>query len=182
MIIYKATSKTSGKSYIGQTRQALKNRQQGHFDDCNRRNNAFGSAIKKYGKNDFIWSVLEKCNSSEELNKKEIKYIKEYNTLAPNGYNLTTGGEGGFLRTEETKRKISISKKGKKLVHSATWKKGQRISIATEFKGKKVINLETGILYESIREAAYAHNIIKSTLAWQLRRKTTNQFAYAGDF
>ena len=35
------------------------------------------------------------------------KFIKQYNTLAPNGYNCTSGGDGGKLLCEETKEKIS---------------------------------------------------------------------------
>jgi len=42
----------------------------------------------------------------EELDQTEINFIKQLNTLAPNGYNLTTGGER-FDHTDETKNRIS---------------------------------------------------------------------------
>lgn len=39
----------------------------------------------------FDFEVLEECNK-DELNDKEIYYIDFYNTLYPNGYNKTKGG------------------------------------------------------------------------------------------
>lgn len=42
----------------------------------------------------------------------EIEYIKKYNCIAPNGYNLRNGGNRG-KHNEETKKKISESLKNK---------------------------------------------------------------------
>jgi len=36
-----------------------------------------------------------KINIAEKY-KYEIEYIKKYNTMVPNGYNLTSGEGGGF--------------------------------------------------------------------------------------
>lgn len=89
--IYKITNKVNGKSYIGQS------------IDINRRWNehktgsytsAIHLAIIKYGIENFIWEILEEC-SIKELDIKEKYYIQQYNTLAPNGYNLTDGGTQG---------------------------------------------------------------------------------------
>lgn len=44
----------------------------------------------------------------------EIKTIQVYNTFAPNGYNSTTGGEGGKEISEETRKRMSQSNKGRK--------------------------------------------------------------------
>jgi hypothetical protein len=43
-------------------------------------------------------------NKGDEL---ETKYILQYNSLFPNGYNLTTGGTV-FQHTEESKTRLSI--------------------------------------------------------------------------
>lgn len=37
---------------------------------------------------------MEECKINE-LNDKEIYYIKKYNTLFPNGYNVSSGGSNG---------------------------------------------------------------------------------------
>jgi hypothetical protein len=43
----------------------------------------------------------------DELNAKEIEFIKLHDTMHPNGYNLTAGGDGGLAPAEETRRLIS---------------------------------------------------------------------------
>ena len=61
------------------------------------------------------WSILCYCISGgqERLNELEIHFIKERNSLAPNGYNLTTGGKAGGRASEETKKVQSESAKKK---------------------------------------------------------------------
>ena len=70
MLIYKATSKTSGKSYIGKTTNTLKQRVGEHIRKSkkSKHTNHFHNAIKKYGKDDFVWEILDTCDSEEELN------------------------------------------------------------------------------------------------------------------
>lgn len=69
-------------------------------------------AINKYGKDCFTVEVLIKCNVSM-LNLYESRFIEKLNTLAPNGYNLNTGGGNGRRISEDTKKKISESNKGR---------------------------------------------------------------------
>jgi hypothetical protein len=58
---------------------------------------------------------IDTADTIEELCEKEMRYIQEYNSyyLNETGYNMTYGGEGfnGYVRTEEYKRKQSISQK-----------------------------------------------------------------------
>ena len=108
--IYLIENKLSGKQYIGQ-----------HTYN-NLENNYFGSgiiiqnSIKKNGKENFNKEILEICNK-DNINEKEIFWIKEKNTMVPIGYNLTKGGEGnlGWKPSKETKKRISNSSKGKKM-------------------------------------------------------------------
>ncbi len=78
-------------------------------------------ALKKYGKENFKKEILENFETKQEAFNAQEKYINKYNTLAPNGYNLSpTGGtEMGGILSEESRRKISetlsISNKGRKL-------------------------------------------------------------------
>lgn len=74
---------------------------------------AITKAIGLYGKGLFEIRELERCNSQVELNQAEQRWIKELGTLAPCGYNLTTGGSANGHMSEETKAKISIANKGK---------------------------------------------------------------------
>lgn len=131
MIIYKVTNKINNNSYIGQTAHSISRRKSQHTWDVlkDRDNMYFHKALRKYGKENFDWSVIYECNNKQELNIMEVYFIGYYDTHK-NGYNLTIGGEGisgykltkkmrqrisdtnkGRIRSEETKKKISIAKK-----------------------------------------------------------------------
>lgn len=99
--IYCYTNLVNKKQYIGQTNN-LERRKKQHLQDslyqyANREvayNQPIHAAIRKYGINNFQIDVLEIIDSDnwDEVNKKESQYILEYNTLAPNGYNLKAEG------------------------------------------------------------------------------------------
>lgn len=96
--IYKFTNKINNKAYIGQTRQKLKTRYRQHIRDSKKDTLPFHLALQKYGEEKFEFSVVEEIelDSKKELidtlNKLEVKYIKKYNSLCPNGYNVQKGG------------------------------------------------------------------------------------------
>jgi len=80
----------------------------------------FKRALKQYGKENFKKEILEFFPTRLEAFLSQEKYIKQYNTLVPNGYNISPKG-GHRLKgsmSEETKQKIGtankISLKGKK--------------------------------------------------------------------
>ena len=106
MIIYKATNKINGKAYIGQTRTTLSQRKREHKCHKSKKNGAFYNAIKKHGWHNFKWQIVFKAKNIDDLNCKEQIAIQEHNTLAPNGYNLTTGG-GNNKVTDEVRQKLS---------------------------------------------------------------------------
>ena len=104
-IIYRITS-PSGKSYVGQTIRTLKQRMAAHLSKgsgCT----ILKRAIQKYGieqmKVDILWK-----GPVGNLNEKECFFIKQNNTLVPNGYNLMSGG-GCSTHSIASKRKISDS-------------------------------------------------------------------------
>ena len=117
--IYKITNLMNNKIYVGQRKTNI----------IPEEDNYFGSgkiiilAIKKHGIINFSKNIIEFCENWDELNKKEKYWIKELNSLHPNGYNLCEGGRGGISRgvnhpffnkehSEITKYKISEKLKG----------------------------------------------------------------------
>jgi hypothetical protein len=84
--------------------------------------------IKKYGKDNFIREILKNV-SLNNWQEKEKFWIQKFNSIFPNGYNLSIGGDGGnlgeeiiqraakkrkgFRHTEKSKLQISNSEKGK---------------------------------------------------------------------
>ncbi|MDX1372945.1 MAG: hypothetical protein R3321_10765, partial [Nitrososphaeraceae archaeon] len=67
--------------------------------------------INKYGKDNFIIKEIDYAQSQEELNKLEIYYIKKFNSLWPNGYNLRKGGKNGGKFTNKSRQKNSQAHK-----------------------------------------------------------------------
>lgn len=92
--IYKATNLINGKSYIGKTVD-FKKRVWQHMRCDEREKCIFHDDIKKYGFDNFDWKVLEETYSEKDALELEKKYIKEYNTIKPFGYNMNKGGVGG---------------------------------------------------------------------------------------
>lgn len=67
------------------------------------------NAIRKYGIDAFQWEIVDVAASKEELNNKEIDYIKVLRSHEKEyGFNLTTGGNSPQL-SKETKLKMSAS-------------------------------------------------------------------------
>lgn len=88
--IYKYTS-PSGKSYIGQTVRSLSERA-GHNGKNYKGCSLFFRAIQKYGLKNFDVEILAEV-PRKQLNEQEKRYIHLFNSLAPNGYNISAGGE-----------------------------------------------------------------------------------------
>lgn len=115
-IIYLVTNLKNNKKYVGITKRTLEKRFVNHFSsafnsNAKGYNTPFKAALRKYGKNGFKIEVIEKVETIEQANEKEIFYIEKYDTYCykspSNGYNATLGGDG----VKTIKRKIAqISK------------------------------------------------------------------------
>ena len=88
--IYKITNLKNGKSYIGQSIDIYNRWHEHKYAD--NKPSIIHLAIRKYGFDNFLFEIIEKC-SKEELDEKEIYWINYYDTFN-NGYNLTIGGKG----------------------------------------------------------------------------------------
>lgn len=125
MDIYKITNKLNGDFYIGKTVSNLNKRWRSHIYTYefklknNYKLNYLYSAFQYYGLENFEISLVESDIVDKFLlSEKEIIYISK---LKPK-YNITKGGDGcgipGRKKSEEHKKKISESKKGKFWVYN----------------------------------------------------------------
>lgn len=115
VIIYKSTNKINQKVYIGQTKHCLSLRKSQHLYESRRSDYIFYKAIRKYGWDSFIWETICRCNTREELVDMEFHYIKQYHShMSEGGYNMTYGYDTIYEISEITRKKMSISKIGKK--------------------------------------------------------------------
>lgn len=107
----------NNKVYVGKTKN-LKKRWASHISLAKNKatNQYIHRAIRKYGVNNFIFSIIQVLNTEHEYNQAEMYWIKYFNSNNLNyGYNLTQGGDGssGREQTKITRAKISKTKKGK---------------------------------------------------------------------
>lgn len=137
--IYLTTNLITGKKYIGKHRSAT-------FD-----NNYLGSGkylkntISKYGRENFTCDILEWCETLEDLNDCEIKWITKFNAVNDETfYNLAPGGEGHTApHSAETRKKLSEIRKGK-----TPNNKGKTLSESTK---------------EKMRQAKIGHTVSEET-------------------
>ncbi len=107
--IYLITNLLNLKQYVGITKFSIEKR----FLQHTKKGFLLTEAIQKYGKDKFSIKLIEKVESSGRAYELEKYYIQKYNTKAPNGYNLTNGGDGifGWEVTEEYRQECSIRAK-----------------------------------------------------------------------
>ena len=105
------------KHYIGLTTNSLDQRTREHKSSAkNGDTRSLYKALRKHNMVDtFELIEIDTADTLEELCKKEIKYIIEYDShyITGKGYNMTNGGEGtiGYIYTDEDRQKISEAQK-----------------------------------------------------------------------
>jgi len=111
-VIYKITS-PSGKVYVGQTIRSFETRVAEHKREsscCT----LIKRAIDKYG-DEMNYELIEDNVPQEQLDEREIYWINHFNSLAPDGYNCTTGGQFTKGYSQELKDMIRDIKNAQKI-------------------------------------------------------------------
>ena len=118
--IYKIVNLSNNKIYVGQAVSHILNhkkyRPYGHegrfrchiseaFSTKKNQSHYLNNAIRKYGVKDFVVELIE-CCEIDDADERETHYIKEFNSLYPNGYNLKNGGKV-FTHSNESKKRVS---------------------------------------------------------------------------
>lgn len=112
--IYKIVNRVNGTAYVGQTITSINERFRQHKHSSLTHNTYLYNAMRKYGIENFTIEQIDTANNVNELNNKEIYWIKKLNTKAPNGYNILDGGNGakGLHHTQETKDILRLKSTG----------------------------------------------------------------------
>lgn len=159
-VIYRVTCLPTGKCYIGQTKN-FKTRKLQHErakDDY-----VFHKAIRKYGKDSFVWEILEEC-PYDKLDEREVFWIAEFDSYN-NGYNSTQGGDNADSllnwKKNNKDKELEYAKNGLKFAN-AYWdkhpeEKKKQLLIAQgkarESVSRKVRCIELNLVFNSISDA-----------------------------
>lgn len=96
-IIYKVSNNANDRVYIGASSKHLNSRRSDHLQKANKGlEGKFYEAIRTYGPDVFVWSVIDEASDIDELAQKEKYWIQHYNSVK-NGYNSDSGG--GFKKS-----------------------------------------------------------------------------------
>lgn len=154
--IYKITNIVNNKVYIGQVSgKTIYDRFKRHIKDSKKLNTHIGRAIQKYGYQNFVIDEIDFANNQKELNKKEIYWIKYFNsTNQCKGYNLTDGGDGGNTYKYKTKSELDEIKNKIRLANS-----GKANGMASSIKGYNYRTHEI-VHFDTIAAALKYFNVV----------------------
>lgn len=130
--IYNIENSVNGMLYVGITTVGLRKRFIIHRSMTQRlKHLPLYRAFLKYGNDAFTIHLIEECSNLEMLKERERFWIKQLKCRAPNGYNVTDGGEANSGRerpemaainrarclgkhlSEEHRRKVGEAGKGR---------------------------------------------------------------------
>jgi hypothetical protein len=169
--IYKLSSQTSGKSYVGYTTSTPEKRFQQHVNSANQRDGKgcrhLNNAIVMYGPDDFIIEHLfhSADASVDELKRLEAEMISQHDTLDPHGYNLTTGGDGfsggvmPLAAREQLSMQHRIYNRGDDLgLNVCKWDQGKTPGFVVKVPGKAwKYFTNPALTYDERRDAAKSY-------------------------
>lgn len=199
--IYKITS-PKGKIYIGRTNNIKRRMRVYKSTKKIKDQKLIEASILKYGFENHVFEVIEEGQGTPDfISNREIYYMDLYNSLRKNnqdGLNLVRGSKGGDYckKYKVSQKQLQASKKNllkaiefnktKRVYTPISSKQKEQISIKNSGSNSKVsklvLNTETGIYYESIRQCAKYHNIAESTLRSHLLnyvKSSSKPFIYA---
>ena len=203
--IYKITN-PKGKVYVGQSININRRFKEYKKLQCKQQPKIYNS-LKKYQPENHKFEILEKC-ILEQLNEREL-YWKLYHNSINEGLNCELYDNGVGPRSKEVKQKISLAHKGNSynlgkkrtketkqlmsdVAKSQTWRKDVGIKQRGKKKHskkhkekmkKRIIDNNTGIIYNSCTEASLSLNISMTLISNSLNKiykKSKWDFSYYG--
>lgn len=154
--VYKFENIVTKQVYIGQTKKPTGRKNQHYYSLRNDKNDNphLQKSFNEYGEDNFKFIILSEAKNQEDLDKQEIHFINQYNSLDRNyGYNLRDGGIHGKMPTEsrekisrnnaakrpEVRKKMSESTKGKRNpMYGKNHSEKSRTQMRLKHTGKKM--------------------------------------------
>ena len=175
-IIYLIKNKINNKIYIGASFGTLANRWNWHIKRAHikTKKGSLAEAILEFGSKNFSKRIISRSN---DLSKEERLFIKKYGSMAPNGYNLSTGGIGfgnlgrkivingkRFNNLKNASKYFKIDyKKFISRIHSK-WSPDQAAGLQKPNIPKNNVQVKIdGIKFDSVRDASKYYGVNDNT-------------------
>jgi group I intron endonuclease len=172
MKAYKITNSINGLVYIGITSKSIEERWRLHKNWAAwKKPYVLHAAIRDFGALNFVIEHIASAKTFEDLRELEKQLIKQYNSLTPNGYNKTSGGQGvlGYKHTEASRKIMSEKSKafGPRTMPREAIERSRtaRIGKKRTEEQKKLISVNRigkGLLNDAARK--YAKEIVQKAL------------------
>jgi hypothetical protein len=181
--IYKIINKTNNKIYIGSSKN-IRKRWKGHRTLLNKEkhyNEHLLAAYKKYGKENFIWEVVEFIDV-DKLQEREQYWINFFESSdREKGYNLCPAAYSnlGLKHTDESRRNMSLAHLG----HKHTPESRKKIS-ESQYKTVYQFDLKGNFIqkFNSILEAEKKTGIERQLISGCCRKITKSAKGYFWSF
>ena len=140
MIAYLILNAVNGKGYVGITSRTAEVRFAEHLNEARQgKRRALLSAIRRYGPENFSVVQISTADDWKSLCELERELILKIGTKAPNGYNLTGGGDGAYGLSRDIVESTAAKNRGRKQTDEARAKigaasKGRMVSSETRAK------------------------------------------------
>jgi len=160
-IIYKITNLINNKIYIGQTIMSLIIRKNQHKKNAkhNLKKGHLYESINKYGWENFYFEEIDSANKQNELDNKEIYWIKYYNsTDRLHGYNKSLGGRSHYMI--DIDKCISLFKSGWSITAIAKEVGCERTHLSERLR-TQISKEEFNIYIEEIHRKKVENSIIR---------------------
>lgn len=187
MFIYKIINLVNNKIYVGKTTSTIEKRFKSHKKSYkswlkgNRGCSHLYSAFDKYGIENFIIEELDTASTIDELNEKEIYWIKKLDSINPDvGYNILTGGNGGWEYVNELNKNLTKDEKDRKNQKTSEFFKAIErtdewcTNISKSLTGHNVSQTTRDKLHNSKSGKIACYNIVTNELKFMDIKDTLN--------
>lgn len=150
----------NGKKYVGKTKEL--NKRMGLYERFESTSNALGEAIKEFGLDSVDVKVLCELSCRDKvcldlaLSILEIKFIRDLDTLVPNGLNVSIGGECLGIPPEYVTTNSEVIE---------AYNNGAKVVLCYDLNGEFVMD------YPSVAQCAYDNGVDEKDIRNSIGKK-----------